>query len=207
MLGPLLFLLFINGLPYISRRSNFYLFDDDTNIYYYDSDTNEDLTKKVNNELKYLKRWLEANKLSLSTSKSNCIIFHSSADSIPPNIAIKIGNKHIAKVKYVKFLGVFQDEYLTWKYHITELSKKLTRTCGVLLNVRCLLPRSMLIMLYNALFLSFVQYSSIVWGQTFASYLKLLSKLQKRAVRAVSHQIFLAHSLTTLKDMKLLRAY
>ena len=134
MLGPLLFLLFINDLPNASRRLKFYIFADDTNIYY-DSDTIEDLTKKVNNELKYVKRWLDANKLSLNISKTNYIIFHSYADSIPLNTVIKIGKKHIAKVKYIKFLGVLLDEHLTWRYYISELSKKLARTCGILFKV------------------------------------------------------------------------
>ena len=62
VLGPLLFLLFINDLPNVSRPLKFYLFSDDTNIYT-DSDTIEDLTKRVKNELKYVKRWLDANKL------------------------------------------------------------------------------------------------------------------------------------------------
>ena len=199
-----LFLLFINDLPNVSRRLKFYIFADDTSIYY-DSDTIEDLTKKVNNELKYVKRWLDSNKLSLNISKTNYIIFHSYADSIPLNTVIKIGKKHIAKVKYIKFLGVLLDEHLTWRYHISELSKKLARTCGILFKVKCLLPRSILIMLYNALFLSFVQYGIIVWGQTFASYLEPIFKLQKRAVRAISHQTFLAHSYPIFKELKLLR--
>ena len=79
-----------------------------------------------------MKRWLDANKLSLKISKTNFMIFYSSADSIPLNVAIKIGRKHIAKVKYIKFLGVLLDEHLTWRHHITELSKKLARTCDIL---------------------------------------------------------------------------
>ena len=130
VLDSLLFFLFINGLPNASRRLKFYLFADDRNIYH-GSDAIEDLTKKVNNELKYVKRWLDASKLSLNISKTNYIIFHSSADSIPINNAVKIGKKHIAKVKYIKFLGVLLDEHLTWRYHISELSKKLARTCGI----------------------------------------------------------------------------
>ena len=81
MLGPLLVLLFINDLPNASRRLKFYLLADDTNIYY-GCDAIEDLTKKVNNELKYVKRWLDTSKLSLNISRINYIIFHSSADSI-----------------------------------------------------------------------------------------------------------------------------
>ena len=118
-------------------------------------------------KLKYVNRWLDADNLSLNISKTHYIIFHSSVDSIPLSTAIKIGSKHIAKVKYIKFLGVLLDEHLTWRYHITELSKKLARTCGILFKVKCLLPRSILIMLYNA----FVQYGIVVWGQTFASCL------------------------------------
>jgi len=86
VLGPLLFLLFISDLPNVSRRLKF-IFADDTNIYY-DSDTIEDFTKKVNNELKHVKRLLDANKRSLNISKTNYIIFHSTADSIPLNTVI-----------------------------------------------------------------------------------------------------------------------
>ena len=148
---PLLFLLFINDLPNVSRHFKFYLFADSTNIYY-DSGTIEDLTKRVNNELEYLKRWLDAKKLSLNIRQTNFTIFHSSADTIPLNIAINIGKKHITKVKNIKSLGVLLDEHFTWRYHISKLSKKLARTCGLLFKVRYLLPRSILIMLYNALF-------------------------------------------------------
>ena len=70
--------------------------------------------------------------------------------------------------------------------------------------VRYLLPTSTLITLYNALFMSFLQYGIVAWGQTFDSYIEPLFKLQKRAVRASSHQPFLAHSLPIFKDLKLL---
>ncbi len=153
----------------------------------------------------YVKRWLDANKLSLNISKTNYIIFHSSAISIPPDIIIKIGRRHISRVKYVKFLGLLLDEHLSWKYHLNELSKKLARTCGVLFKIRNLLPTGILICIYNALFMSFLQYGIIAWGQTFASFIEPLFKLQKRAVRAISHQNYLSPSLPIFRDLKLLR--
>ena len=79
-------------------KVQFYLFADDTNIYY-ESKSPEKLAKKVNNELRYVKRWLDVNKLSLNVDKTNYIIFHSPGTKLPPNNAIKIGNKHISKVK------------------------------------------------------------------------------------------------------------
>ena len=204
VLGPLLFLLFINDLPNASKHLQFYLFADDTNLYY-DSETLDDVIRKVNKGLKHIKRWLDANKLSLNTSKTNFIIFHSSLSSVATDISIKIGKKRISRVKYIKFLGVLLDERLDGRYHIAELSKKLAKTCGIFFKVRYLLPTATLITLYNALFLSFLQYGIVAWGQTFNSYIEPLFKLQKRAVRAISHQPFLAHSLPIFKDLKLLR--
>ena len=72
------------------------------------------------------------------------------------------------------------DEHLSWKYHLSELSKKLARTCGMFFKIRNLLPFDVLLCLYNALFLSFLQYGLIVWGQTHASYTEPIFRLQKK---------------------------
>ena len=101
VLGPLIFLLFINDLPNASKHLKFYFFADDTNLYY-DSETLHDVIKKVNKGLKHVKRWLDSNRLSLNISKTNYIIFR----SVPTDISIKIGKKQISRVKYIKFLGV-----------------------------------------------------------------------------------------------------
>ena len=81
---------------------------------------------------------------------------------------IKIGKKHNKRIKFVKFLGLLLDEHLSWKYHFSDLSKKLARTCGMLFKIRNLLPLDVLIWRYNALFLSLLQYGLIVWGQIYA---------------------------------------
>ena len=130
VLGPLLFLLFINDLPNVSKHLKFYLFADDTNLYY-DSETLDDVIKKVNKGLKHIKRWLDANKLSLNISKTSFIIFHSSVALVPADISIKMGKNQFSRVKYIKFLGVLLDEHLDGKYHIAELSKKLAKTCSI----------------------------------------------------------------------------
>ena len=163
------------------------------------------LVKMVNRELKQLKKWLDTNKLSLNIDKTNYIIFHSKSKKLPSEPLIKIGKKHIKRVKFVKFLGLLLDENLDWKYHLNELSKKLARTCGIFFKIRYLLPSDVLLCLYNALFMSFLQYGITVWGQTHNLYLDPVTKLQKRAIRAISFQPYLSHTLPIFKDLKALR--
>ena len=75
VLGPLLFLIYINDLPNISNKLKFFLFADDTNIYF-ESDNLFKLEKVINEELKKLNLWLNINRLSLNISKTNFLIFH-----------------------------------------------------------------------------------------------------------------------------------
>ena len=201
---PLLFLIYINDLPNTSKKLNFYLFADDTNIYYESKDLS-DLIRIVNKELRLVKKWPDSNKISLNFDKTNYIIFHSSSINVSSGSDIRIGKKHIKRVKFVKFLGLLLDEHLSWKYHLSELSKKLARTCGMFFKIRNLLPLDVLICLYNALFLSFLQYGLTVWGQTYASYVDPIFKLQKKAVRAITFQPRMSPSLPIFNDFKLLK--
>ena len=113
VLGPLLFLIYINDLPCSSSKLSFYLFADDTNIYYEEENLNA-LQKTVNKELKKVKLWLDVNKLSLNIDKTNFIIFKSAQHSFSEMINIKIGNLPVKKTCDVKFLGILLDENLSW---------------------------------------------------------------------------------------------
>ena len=112
-----------------------------------------------------------------------------------------MGKSHISRTKYVKFLGVLLDEHLSWKHHLSELTKMLARTCRILFKVRNLLPTSTLVSVYNSLFLSFLQYGIIVWGQAYTSYTEPIFKMQMRTVRAISDHSYLAHSLPIFREL------
>ena len=94
VLGPLLFLLYINDLPNISSKLKFFLFADDTNIYFESNDLSK-LEKTVNKELKKLYSWLNVNRLSLNISKTNFIIFHPYNKPLKQHITLKINKKVI----------------------------------------------------------------------------------------------------------------
>ena len=120
VLGPLLFLLYINDLPNISKVLNFYLFADDTNIYYESNSLNE-LEKTVNKELSKLYLWLNVNRLSLNIDNTNFIIFHPFNKPSKQNVTIKINKKTLNEKECIKYLGVIIDSSLSWKHHILSL--------------------------------------------------------------------------------------
>ena len=123
VLGPLLFLLYINDLPNISKKLKFYLFADDTNLYFSSNDLDY-LQTVVNKELKKFHKWLRANRLALNIDKTNCLIFHSAQVQLPHPKIIKIDKKPITHERSVKYLGMILDPPLSWKPHTTELAKK-----------------------------------------------------------------------------------
>ena len=193
VLGPLLFLIFINDLPNSISVLSFYLFADDINIYF-EAENLDKLQRIVNNELKKVKQWLDVNKLSLNIDKTNFIIFKFPQHSSLGTVNIKIGNQPVKQFRYVKFLGVLLDENLSWKYRLSELSKKLARTCGMLFKIRHCLPVDVMICLYNSLFPSFLQYGMVAWGLTYKFHIKPIHLLQKRVVRAIAFEHFTSPS-------------
>ena len=204
VLGPLLFLIYMNDLPYVSKELQFYLFADDTSIYY-DANDLIILQKVINRELRKVKKWLEANRLALNVSKTNYVTFHSPSKEINEFIKIKLGQKAINQVNCIKYLGIFIDSTLRWKPHVTELSPKLARNCGIFFKIRHYVNPDTLKLLYYSLFYSSLSYGTIVWGLTHPSVILSLYKLQKKVIRAIcfedrlAHTSLLFHKLETLK--------
>ena len=161
VLGPLLFLIYVNDLPYVSKILKFYLFADDTSTYY-DSENLISLQKTVNRELRKVRKWLEANRLSLNIAKTSYVIFHSHAKRIDGFIQIKLGRKPIKRVHHIKYLGVLVDSTISWKPHVVELSKKLAKSVGIFFKIRHYVTLETLKLLYYSLFYCFISYCTSV---------------------------------------------
>ena len=171
VLGPLLFLIYINDLPNVTRHLSFYLFADDTNIYFEAKDL-ETLQKIMKRELRHVKKWLEANKLALNVEKTNFVVFHSPAKKVTELVILKFGCKKITGASHVKFLSVLLDETLSWRSHLVELSRKLARSVSIFYKLRHYVPLDILISIYYALFYPFLTYGIVVWGATYENLLK-----------------------------------
>ena len=126
ILGPLLFLIYINDLPNSSTLLHYILFADDTNVFLSHASYDQ-LFELANQELKATTDWFKANKLSLNLTKTNFILFRSNKKQIPPStINISVDGVNIPQVNTSKFLGVHMDQHLKWNIpvHIDEINKK-----------------------------------------------------------------------------------
>ena len=127
VLGPLLFLIYINDFHNSSAKFSFYLFADDTNLSYADKNL-KSLEKTVNNELVRLSDWLNANKPTLNAKKSNFVIFRPHQRKMDRSVNILIFDNiyHILTSleckDHVKYLGVLLDSHWSWKYHIDNVA-------------------------------------------------------------------------------------
>ena len=142
-----------------------------------------------------MRKWLESNRLALNIDKTNFVIFHSAGKVIWDNITIKIGKKKIHRGNHVRFLGVLLDSALSWKTHITELSKKLSRTVGLFYKIRHYAPQDTLILLYHGLFASLLSYRISVGGLTYPSLIDSIFVIQKKVIRAIIFNKGTAHSI------------
>ena len=164
ILGPLLFLIYINDLAIASDKFTPIMYADDTTLLSTLGDFNgNQITNpnsiQINAELTKVMDRLTVNKLSLNKNKKMMICCSKQrilkTTEIP---SVLINHMPIERVTCFKFLGVIIDSNLTWSYHINYISNKLTRICGVLSRSKHYVPVLILKIIYNSLFLSHLNY-------------------------------------------------
>ena len=189
VLGPLLFLIYINDLKLSVKNSIVHHFADDTNLLYINKSIRV-LCKKINYDLKGITHWLNANRISLNVNKTEFIIFRKSNKLANFEYKIKLNGKRLYPSTTIKYLGVLIDEHLSWKPHTDELVKKLNRSNNMLSKIRHYVNSSTIRSLYFALFSSHISYCCQIWGQNGNRYLNRILSLQRSALRIINFMPF-----------------
>lgn len=188
VLGPKLFILYINDICNVSRKMDCVLFADDTNLFCSGKDLKH-LLGTVETELKIIKRWFDVNKLSLNLNKTKFIVFGNR--QINQNIQIMIENVKIERVFDNKFLGVVIDHKLSWNPHIKQLKTKLSKAIGILYKTKDFLSTNALLILYQSLIIPHITYCIEVWGNAYKTITNQIFILQKKAIRIVYKEDYL----------------
>ena len=205
ILGPLLFLIYVNDINNASSMFKYILYADDTTLIstfcsFCDSTSPDQL---INNELDNIFLWLCANKLSLNINKTKYMVFRSpNKRSLDANLPVlNIYGTPLERTNEFNFLGVIISDNLSWKPHTSNLCKRLSKTIGTLKRLKHTVPPHTLLTLYNSLFLSYVSFSILVWGHQPGR----LFKLQKRAVRTICNAKYNAHTSKLFKAKRILK--
>jgi len=184
VLGPTLFLLYINDMARCSERLKFVHFADDTTVFCSGRDI-EEASVCMNDELKRLVAWLRDNRLILNTDKTSYMIFSDVNNFHVPDI--RISNNTINQVEVANFLGVKIDCKLTFKAHIDDLCNSVSRSVGIINKISSMVPPASKKLLYYALIYSKVSYGILAWGRSSLSNTNRVGKLLDRAKRIVSY--------------------
>ena len=212
VLGPLLFLIYINDLSEASKHFHAIMFADDTSLvstlktfytfYPKSKDDIESLSRRISYELSLINDWLQINKLSLNVDKTKYMMFHNPQKkmSLYEDLKIEFNGDLIKRTAHFNFLGIIINENLNWNNHITHISNKINPIVGLLHRLKYQLPTNILKMIYNSLILSRLHYGNILWGARPAS----LIKLNKKALRAIANVGCNAHTNPIEKRLSLL---
>lgn len=185
ILGPLLFVMYINDIVQGVKNAEMVSYADDTTVFVTGVSEIE-VEGKVNDALVELKNWADANGLRINSNKTKVVLYLPRRKSLR-DINICLGSEIIEIVDNVKALGVIFSKNLIWNDHIDYIQSKMSSAVGVMNRMRHILPPKIKLLLYNALVYSILQYCSLVWGTTGITNLKKLHVLQKRAIRCIAN--------------------
>ena len=204
ILGPLLFILYINDLHNVSDKLTLLQFADDSSFFVSGRSLPE-LFNVLQNEIVKIREWLNNNKLSLNISKTNYMIM-TNRKKVQQNddFQLSIDGQTISQVNETKFLGVIIDDRMTFKSHINHIAGKMSKGVGIICKARKLLPQYSLKTIYRAIVEPYMTYCIEVWGHTYGTYTNKLFMLQKKLMRLITYSEYDAHTTPLFKSMQLL---
>ncbi len=185
ILGPLLFICYINDLPDVLRHTTPFIYADDTALIA-SGKTPSEISSKLNNDAVNVGNWFNKNQLSCNVKKTKAQLFCNSryrAKDEPLNI--NMSGQHVEDVNCFKYLGVHLDSHLTFVPHAQKVAAKVKACTSTLWRCRSFIPQSLAHSLYSSLIEPHYIYGCIHYDGGSAQAKKILQTSQNKALRAV----------------------
>ena len=207
ILGPILFLIYMNDINICDTTVTYTKFADDTTILS-TGNTLAEACDMMNKALVNVDRWFRRNKLNLNPSKTRYMIFNCTTDETE---LVKINNQYIERVwhkgneKSFKLVGIHVDEKLTWNSHIDAVAKKMDHANYALRKAsKELVPKNKKL-LYSGLVHSHLVYGLPIWGFARKGRLNKLLVKQKHSIRKIHNLRYRDHTLPHFLDNRILQ--
>lgn len=184
VLGPLLFLIYINDIGALNLKSEPNIFADDTAMFYFNSNILDNM-RDAQCDLDVLREYFRLNKLTLNVEKSKFMNIHSKNKILPVFPVLQYNNVSLGEVNEFKYLGIVIDKHLVWDKHINKITSKISSRVGVIRKLSYFLPRKILLSLYYSLIHCNLEYLCMVWGSASNRYLKPVQVLQNRCLKYI----------------------
>lgn len=219
ILGPLLFLIYINDLPECSLLLSL-LFADDAALLHADANI-DNLFKHVNEEFTKVTQYFRKNLLAIHPIKTKFVVFSTNRNlNIGSNKIYIDNNNHnthdpnlinpISQVTggdddpAIKYLGVFIDPKFNFNYHTSKICKKMSSALYFMRNSKHVLNQKALTSVYYSLMHSHLIYAIHLWSICSNNMVNALFKLQKKAIRIIHNLPYNSHTESYFKSSKIL---
>lgn len=198
VLGPLLFLLYINDIvKIICSNCEIRLFADDALIYV-TGYSSQEINDSLNEQMGKVEEWLNINRLQLNVNKTKVMLVRSVRKKVSEsNIKVTLGNTVLEVVKEIKYLGVIIDRNLNFTAHVDYLGKKVGSKLGVFRRISVNLTPYMRCVVYKAIIAPLFEYCSSVLLSISDTIMQYLQKLQNKGMRIILR----CNYRTRIKDM------
>ena len=187
ILGPLLFILYINDIFDILPKDSIAAYADDTVIKCVGK-TWIEVQQKMKVYLDEVGKWLYDNYLTLNIDKTSYITFGCYRDSVPTNFDLSIYNQTINRVSSCKYLGLIFDCNMKWDLHVKDLIKKTKFFLFIFHKLKWIVDKKTLKIIYNALFESIINYGIIAWGGCYKNAITKLVAIQNKLINVINEQ-------------------